>query len=1209
MAGNAIRKLMRKVFVSCFVLIAATTALPYLAAQIDAGRVTGTVRDQSGAVVVGATVSLTNQDTGVVATAPTTSKGTYVFDVVRVGTYSIQIEQAGFERFLTKDVQVHIQQDATIDASLTPGQVSQVILVKDQTPLLQTENAEVGTTIDKVAVDDLPLVNRNWVTLSMLAPGVTTWSGGNNTQTNFSANGSHYWQNAAQLNGIDDIAEQYGGFGVLPPPDAIEEFKLQTGDYSAEIGHSTGAVINATVKSGTNRLRGNLWEYFRNDVLDANDYFSNQSGTPRQSLQQNEYGGTVGGPVFIPHVYDGRNKTFFFFDYQGLKSTTPYNARTVVPTNLERSSNFTNLQDLITQYGSGTYTDALNRNFPQGVVFDPATTRSVPAGALDPVSGLANTSGAAIFVRDPFYSGSLVAKTDYTGAGDVTLLNNLPAGRLDPAAITLLNLFPTQNQPGYNNNYFVAEGTRTNAPQFDIRIDETLTKKDSLFFVYDWSHNTVTTPNYFPVPIDGQNGGQNSSDDHYAYGGNYIHIFGPSFSNNLHVRYGQQYHASEPFEANQLGIPEKYGIPGIPQVAGNGGLPLISVYGLGGIGDSAYTPTLIHSHNLELQDNLTKIYGAHTFKVGIISNDIQANIVQPPVSHGQFNFSGAYTSVVNTSNGLNGISDFLITPQKATVPGGIDYNGGASYVGGTNFAPTDDHRWYWAGFFEDAWKASPRLTLNLGLRYDLFTPYQESSGRQANFIPTQGGNGPNGTFYLPDKSCSTPVNPAFPTLLAKDGISTQCLSGLNVGNYQKKNFAPRLGIAYRLTDKLVVRTGFGITYGALDNVGFAPNIGTNYPFLYSVGFSAPNTTTPLLFPDGSQGTLENGLNPINIQSPLSVDPEGLALVGRQFNYQTPYTQTYNLTLAYQVAPNDVVQLGYVGNTSRHLTETGYNNTPEVIIPPGYNYYAYIPYPDFAPSASWTSTNGASNYNSLQATYEHRFSGGLSVLGNYTWSHCMSDETTNGNNNGARAQWLPGFGISGEYSNCDSNAFNVVHLSGTYQLPFGVKRQFGANANRLEDALIGGWQLNYIFTYQSGQPFTEGCYPLSVTGDFGCNAEFVKGQNPYAGPHNQKQWLNPNAFVEPTPVTQVSTTDFEALGGQNNTVNSPAYTNLDASFFKEFQVYEDVHFQFRAEAFNVLNHTEFNGPGGSNYSTPATFSIINSLRGNPRILQLALKLYF
>jgi hypothetical protein len=177
------------------------------------------------------------------------------------------------------------------------------------------------------------------------------------------------------------------------------------------------------------------------------------------------------------------------------------------------------------------------------------------------------------------------------------------------------------------------------------------------------------------------------------------------------------------------------------------------------------------------------------------------------------------------------------------------------------------------------------------------------------------------------------------------------------------------------------------------------------------------------------------------------------------------------------------------------------------------------------------------------------------------------------------------------------------------LPFGVKRQFGANANRLEDALIGGWQLNYIFTYQSGQPFTEGCYPLSVTGDFGCNAEFVKGQNPYAGPHNQKQWLNPNAFVEPTPVTQVSTTDFEALGGQNNTVNSPAYTNLDASFFKEFQVYEDVHFQFRAEAFNVLNHTEFNGPGGSNYSTPATFSIINSLRGNPRILQLALKLYF
>jgi hypothetical protein len=1211
MAISEIRSSIWMIFSAFLLLLALAADPPRLAAQIDAGRVTGTVRDQSGALVPGATVTLTNEDTNVIATVPTTSRGTYVFDVVRVGRYSIQVEHAGFERFVTNDIDVHVQQDANIDATLTLGQVAQKIVVKDETALLQTENAEVGTTIDTLAVNDLPLVNRNWVSLSMLAPGVATWNGGNNSAVLFSANGQHMWQNAYTLNGMDDYSEVYGGptgsAMIVPPPDAIQEFKIQTGDYSAEIGHSTGAVVNATLKSGTNKLRGNLWEYFRNDALDASDFFSNLNGVPKEKLRQNEFGGTIGGPVFIPHLYDGRNKTFFFFDYQYLKAITPYTATTTVPTGLEQSSGFTNLQDLIA-YNSGTYSDALNRVFPQGAVFDPATTRSVAAGATDPISGLANTSGAAIYVRDPFYTGSLAGKTNFADPGDEALMNTLPPGRLDPKAIALLNLYPKQTQPGYNNNYFLAATSPKNVPQFDFRIDETLNQRDSIFFVYDWSRSTSTTPNVLPIPLDGQNGGGNSYGYTYALGGNWVHLFSPTFSNNFHTAFGHQDWGSQPLEANQLNIPEQYGIPGIPQLPGNGGLPLISVSGLAGIGDSGWTPTIITMHNLEIQDNITKIYGAHSFKTGVIVNDILANIVQPVFSHGNFNFGGAYSSIVNTSNGLNGLSDFLIVPSVATVPGGVDYNGGASSISGSNFAPTDDHRWYVAGFFQDNWKVSPTLTLELGLRYDLFTPYQETNGRQVNFIPTGGGNGPNGTLYFPQKTCNTATSPSFPVLLTKDGITVACI-GQNTGDYQKKNFGPRIGIAKRFTNRFVARAGFGLTYGALDNIGFGPNIGANYPFLYTVNFNAQNSTTRLQFPNGQAAVLGNGLAPVNIQSPTGVDAEGLSLQGRQFNYQTPYTETYNLTLQYQLTPNDAVQVGYVGNVSRHLTMTGSNNEPDEFLPPGTNNYDYIPYPDFAPFSSWTSTNGASNYNSLQTNYEHRFSHGLSVLGNYTWSHCFSDQSSNGNQNGFRAEFLPGWGVSGEYGTCDSNAFHVVHISGSYQLPFGARRQFLGNANWVANEFIGGWQLNYIVNYQSGQPFTEGCYPLSVTSNFGCNADFVPGQNPYAGPHNQKQWLNPNAFVEPTPVTTINSTQFAALGGANNSLNSPAYTDFDASFSKEFPIHEDVRLQFRAEAFNVLNHTQFASPGSSNYADPATFSIITSLRGQPRILQLALKLYF
>ncbi len=408
----------------------------------------------------------------------------------------------GFQDVVINNIDVHIQVVLTEDATLPVGTTQQQVTVTSAAPLLQSESASIGTTIGSREVVDLPLVNRNWASLAQLAAGVTTannqFSGSaKNSSTGsayFTIDGMNPWEIDFRLNGIDDNVEFYGGPGptntnvnVTPPPDAIQEFRLQNGDFNAEFGHSPAGIINAVVRSGTNRVHGDLWEFVRNNAFDANDYFSKQSHQPIPEYRQNQFGGTIGGPVVIPKLYNGRNKTFFFFDYQGSRYVTPSPYTSNVPTTLMQSSNFTDLSDLIT-YNSGTKTDALGRVFPYGTVLDPATTRSVAAGAIDPVSGLTNTTTSTAYVRDPFFTGGSIAGiTDFTG--DAADLNHLPAGRLDPNAVRLLHLYPAQNKSGLANNYFISPKTPETINQYDIRIDENWREHDTLFGVFDRSQS------------------------------------------------------------------------------------------------------------------------------------------------------------------------------------------------------------------------------------------------------------------------------------------------------------------------------------------------------------------------------------------------------------------------------------------------------------------------------------------------------------------------------------------------------------------------------------------------------------------------------------------------------------------------------------------------------------------------------------------------
>lgn len=1209
-----------------------------LRAQIDTGSITGIVRDNSGAVIPGAKITLTNDATSVRIATASTPTGNYDFSGLVPGIYTIEVEAAGFENYVVHGAVVHVQQVLTIDLPLSPGSVKQQVTVTAAVPLLQAQNAAVGQTITNETVNDLPLATRDWGSLAQLSAGVAaapaggvTADSGSSESAYFAVNGTSVWQNDFRLDGINDNIEFYGGnytltnAAIVPPPDAVQEFTLQSGDFNAEFGHSTGGVINASIKSGTNQMHGDLWEYVRNNDLNANYFFNTTNGVakPIPSYHQNLFGVTAGGPVLIPHVYDGRDKTFWFFDYQGGRFVLPEPAGgETVPTTGMVNSGFSNLQDNIT-YNSGTATDALGRTFPHGTILDPATTRQLPATGIDPVTGLTGAAGS--YVRDPFYNCSAASCPSFTGNNTTNfatpttdaLLNIIPTSRLDPNAVKLLSVYPAQTSSGLANNfanYVPIEDKNTNT--WDIRIDENINPGNSLFGVYDRSLFSVDVPSNLPGVAVGETGGRHDNLPAYAWAVGYTHVFTPTLTNDLHVGMVHSDKLQESFYGDTFGIPAQYGIQGVQQVANNGGLPPITISGLTHIGVGNYTPTLQYVWSIEGADNVTKVYRNHTFKAGLQIDDLEGNISQPPQGRGDFNFNGQYSDIPNKNSSLNGIGDLLLTPMASSLSptdSGVNNVGGMSSFSGSNIAATDDHRWYWGVYGQDDWKVTRSLTLNLGLRWDYFTPYSETNGRQANFIP-EGGNGPTGIYYMSKQGCAVPRSAAFDALLTSSNITLDCVSSTTLGNAQATNFAPRVGLAERLTQKLVVRGGYGTAYGALGNLGYGGTLGTNYPFVYVQSFPSPDSQHPILLPNGQPATMEATFTQYNFQNPTVSTGMGLDLYGRQNNFQTPYVATDNLTVQYLLTQHDSIQAGYVGTQGRHLDNLGYNNSNTEILPPGANPQNYIPYPNFARNATYETTNGTSNYNSLQSTFEHQMSGGLYLLANYTYSKCMTNQHTESDTNQQyRAEWLPGFGIQRDYALCDADATHLIHVAGSYNLPFGPGRQFFASMNRGEDALFGGWIVNFFYTHESGQPFTVNC-PVATTADFGCFADVVSGQNLYAGPHNYTQWLNPSAFAEPSAATAIGQTDYSPLGGEQEQARGPNFSNLDSSVLKNFSFTESVHLQFRAEAFNTTNTPPFAQPTGQLNFTTTKFSSITSTKNSnenfgARTLQLALKLFY
>ena len=1192
-------------------------------AQVDTGSITGVVSDASGAVVSGAKVTLTNEGTGASLTTTTGGDGVYKFSPVRIGSYKLEVTSQGFQTTTQSGVVVNIGSNVGLNFSLKPGSQTETVEVTGATPVLQTQDASVGGVIDQKGVNDLPLNGRNFTFLAQLVQGVNSPqpdTRGNAASGAFSANGFRPAQNNYMLDGVDnnsDTVDFLNGtnYVVLPPVDAIQEFKVQTTNFSAEYGRSGAAVLNATLKSGTNQFHGSAWEFFRNDVLDARDFFEHNCDaatgvcTPAKKgeLRWNQFGGALGGPVI-------KNKIFLFGDVQFWRLRQGQPQSGTVPTVAERQSGFTDFSDLITGScpGSSCSTDALGRTFPKGTIFDPATTR--PAG-----------SG---FVRDPFPG------------------NIIPANRLDPNAVALMNLYPLPTNGNVFSNYTNSPVLVQNEKQFDVRMDINVSQKDQLSYSFSYDDKPELIPSIFGGIPDGGGffqGNQTAGAQHSALAWN--HTFSPTTVNVARVGLNYLHTTRNIPEANNLSdLPGQFGIQGIPQQKENGGLPAFGINGLQTLGGNAFLPSDEVSSTIQVNDDFTKIYGKHTFKMGFEQQHVKFSTLQPPWSRGQFNFDGNYTDVPNVGGGNTGRAQFLLTPVAATAPGTIDYVGGPNTVFASNISLSDNGKNYWGTYFQDDWKVSSKLTLNLGLRWDFFTLVYDHYGKQANFVPF--GPPTGGPLYIiPQSANANNLSTSFQTLMAQDGITVDITNkyGKGLGNSQKTNFAPRFGFAYQVTPKFVARGGFGLFYNGFENRGYSPNLGENYPFQFSFSYFEPNDAHPINnFPGCAAATpaggptLETGFACIPLD-PLAVNASGLQLRGIQFDYKTPYSMGGNFTLQYQLKPSLSVQAAYVTTLGRHLEVFPGSNQVSQLLPPAADPQQFVPFFDFGRGASYAATWGSSYYHGLQTNVEKKFANGLNFLAAYTWSKVRSDayDLLNGfSGGGYRGPYIPGVGIHADYGLANFDIRNVFHLSGGYELPFGKGKSMMGNASGAKNAIVGGWAVVWIVNLQGGQPFKLDC-PSGTAAGSNCYAFVLPGKNPrtsiHITPDGNPAMLNASAFAQPcqfgnagAPVGCVNdTSPTGVLGGaQPSQIPGPGFYRWDFSLFKNFQLTEKARIEFRAEFFNLLNHPNFNQPnfggngvvaisGSGNFTSP-NFGQIGSTRDNPldpRELQFALKFYF
>ena len=1158
-----------------FLLVLSLSA--HLHAQVDQGAITGVVQDSSGAVVAKAHVTLTSIDTGLSFQRDTNSSGVYVFSPVKIGNYALSASAPGFQTTTEQNVHLDLQQRLNVVLTLQPGAVSESVTVSGGTPLLQSQDASVGQVISTESINDTPLNGRNWVYIAQLTAGVAPPFG--NTRGSgdgdFVANGQRAEQNNFILDGVDNntnLIDFLNGssFVMRPPPDALAEFSLQTSNFSAEFGHSAGAVMNASIKSGTNQIHGDFWEYFRNTNLDSRDW--DASSIP--PYHQNQFGGTLGLPIRRDHL-------FYFGDMEVNRISIANPETTTVPTALMRGGNFSEL---------------LNTSL---------NNQGVPVQLYEPNSGGAQP-------------------LQCNGVN-----NAFCQSQIDPVAQNIMKLYPQPNLgvSGLTyNNYRTNVGHADNTVQWDQRVDWNISQSDQAYARYSYAHELIQHDLPLGPTLDGSGfGGQVDTDLAQNFMLSETHAFSPTLANEFRFGYNwiaSQYH--QPNENNYT-LAASLGLGGLPNNGpGLGGLPLGYFDGNIGINQWGSVGTQDEAQNVyQILDNVTRILGNHSIKAGVSFQAIRVFDRYAPSPLGQYFFNGQFTAAVGSSIPTGaGTADFLIGQMHQT---------------DISTSPRiNDAQWYDSAYVQDDWKLTPRLTLNLGVRYDHYEPYKENAGNQANFVAA-GGLGiaaGTGVYELPQRSSNQNLGAPFLAALAKDNVTLKYVSNERLANEQNLNFAPRIGVSFQANPRTVFRAGFGMFYGGLQSQGNT-NLGTNFPWANGATLYAPNCAVgncPSL--SSESVNLENGLSAktsVGLQN--FVSNPGLHAIDP--NIKTPYTMNYSASVEQAITTDLAATLSYVGNVSRHLSLYYDPNTIRGLFAPGVSTQQYMPFPDLG-GIGTIHFGGVSDYNSLQAKLEKRGSHGLTYLTTYTWSRALDDtsdagglSTAIGDRNMALIPW------NQEYTNSPYDVRHRFTLNGNYQLPFGAGRAF-LNKSRWQDLIVGRWSTSATLAAQTGTPFTV--YPSISTANGGSARAILVG-DPYApggtpdttnNPNltscparvkTRDNWYNPCAFRDPLPGnlitgSQVVTDEQTAiayLGGRSNKVYGPGYYGVNMSLFKSFPAFREETVQFRADAFNLLNHPTWGNPSNQGIGpqggqiTGAKFFQNNT--PDARFLQLSLKYNF
>ncbi|HZY62291.1 MAG TPA: carboxypeptidase regulatory-like domain-containing protein [Edaphobacter sp.] len=1129
------------VLICCLVLL----TLPALA-QMDQGTITGSVEDQSGAVVPSAQVTLTNIDTGLVLHSAADSNGIFTFSPIKIGNYEVSASAPGFATTTQQHLHLDMQQRLNVPLTLKPGAVSAEVTVNTAPPLLQTQSGSTGQVMSSETINNIPLNGRNTVYVAQLAAGVVKGVGGRGVGTgDFTANGQRPTQNNFILDGIDNntsVPDFLNGssFVMNPPPDALAEFSVQTGSYSAEFGHSAGAVMSASVKSGTNQLHGSFWEYFRNTALDARDF----DALTIPTYHQNQFGATLGAPI-IHHK-------LFFFGYAEANRIVFGNTNTLsVPSAKMRQGDFSEL-------------------------LDPSLT----------------SSGNAITLYQPGSAGTKPLACN--GQANVICPSDVNA-----TAMKLLNLYPQPNTNGaklYDNFVENLNGV-SNSWQWGTRFDWNVSERDQMFVRFSY----LNAPSSYPPPLGTVlDGGSYGADgkiinqaDNFAF--SETHIFSPNLINEL--RFGYNY-GNFGFEQASFGMTDlaaSLGMGGIPGGRLGGGLPLVGVSGITGFGQPGFYPNHKSEDTYQIIDNVTRIMGNHSFKVGVLFQSVRFPFFSPPNGRGTYTYNGFFTSIPGKSNTGFGVADFLLDQMaSATVPA---------------FQSLDFSHWSRSAYIQDDWRVTKKLTLNLGLRYDNYQPLKEVGGKFANFymqnyLPGQG----QATLTYTDSQKGAYLSPSFVNLLAANNVNIQYTKNPFLVNGQNYNFAPRIGFAYSMDDKTVIHGGFGIFYGGVENTG-GPETMQNYPFQFNSNFNRGNVCKPgncatdgIYLATGFQDYLGAGL-----ADRFSMP----SFNGSQPNVKSPYTESYNLTFQRALSNNLVASLGYVGDVSRHLVININRNSPAALIDPRLNTQTVRPFTAFG-SAGINEYVGISSYNSLQAKLQKRYENGLNFLATYTWAHAMDDASQPLGGTGYRGVNL--IGIRNDYANSQADVRHRLTFNGYYLLPFGSGRRF-LNRKGILDILAGGWATDLQFTAQTGFPFSVGTN-LGNAGPNGGSAHAILVRNPFApggtpdpsvsaiapvtcaqSTRTKTHWYNPCAFANP-PIafpnsTSGSPTDprqitglaaLPYLGGKANQVYGPGYERINLSLFKNFTTFREQYLQFRADVFNLLNTPAYGNPSNTGIGT-------------------------